>query len=179
MKAGRTNGATNSQSSGKSGKVTPEQLRQLIGGSAARESDREFLQAVLATDDVAGEYLEHMSAEIAQAHQLANRSDAEFHEFHQLVYKRTYEFLASHPPMNSKMTGPLRQLVYGDGKEPLTKDEVRTIAGIEQLIISKATGGKQMEQQAVIKEMRQDINRTTEDRSDSSGGFFSRLLGGD
>jgi hypothetical protein len=171
------NGSTNGSTNGQAKTVSPEQLKKLLG-QGATDSDREYLQTVLDTDDVAQEYLDEMSAEIARAHQLANRTDAEFHEFHQLVYKRTYEFLASHPPMNSKMTGPLRAHVYGDGKTPLSLDQVRTIGGLEQLIISKATGGKGMEQQSIIKEMRQDINRTTETTS-SSGGFVSRLLGGD
>jgi hypothetical protein len=173
---GTTNGQTNGETNGTVQKVSPEQLQQLVGQGLS-DSDREYIETVLSTEEIASEYLDHMSAELARAHQLANRSDAEFHEFKQLVYHRTFEFVTSHPPANSKMTGPFRALVYGDGKQPLARDEVRTIHGLEQLIVSKATGGKQMEQQSIVKEMRQDVHRSTEDRG-SGGGFISRLMGG-
>lgn len=151
-------------------------LKKLIAGTQTGDGDKQYLESVIQTD-VGSEYLEFMEPELSRAHQLANRNDAEFYEFAELVKKRTFEFLAQHPPQNSELTGPFRALVYGDGKQPLSLDELRLVESLEQLIISKGSGGRNMKQQDIIKTMRQEVDRTTENKS-SSGGFFSRLMGG-
>ncbi|WP_128478084.1 hypothetical protein [Halorussus pelagicus] len=144
--------------------------------NGALDGDRQYLAEVVKSD-VGSQYIEFMEAELSRAHQLANRSEAEFWEFKNMVHKRTFEYLAQHPPSGSRMTGPARKLVYGDGlgdKTPLTPDQVREIESIESLILAKASGGKDMAQQDIIKTMRQEQTRYTEREGE---GLLGRLFG--
>lgn len=144
--------------------------------NGALDGDRQYLESVVKSD-VGTEYVDFMEAELSRAHQLANRTEAEYWEFKNLVHKRTFEFLAQHPPAGSRMVGPARKLVYGDGlgdKTPLTPDQVREIESIESLILAKASGGKDMAQQDIIKTMRQEQTRYTEREGE---GVLSRLFG--
>jgi hypothetical protein len=144
--------------------------------NGALDGDRQYLAEVVKSD-VGTEYVDFMEAELSRAHQLANRSEAEYFEFKNLVHKRTFEFIAQHPPSGSRMTGPARKLVYGEGlgdKEPLTPDQIREIESIESLILAKASGGKDMAQQDIIKTMRQEQTRYTEREGE---GLLARLFG--
>jgi hypothetical protein len=175
MKNGSSNGSTSS--AGSSPDPAEKKIKKLLSASGVSGQDKQFLETVIQTD-VGERYLEFMGPELSRAHQLANRDSNEYYEFTQLVKKRTFEFLANHPPEGSEMTGPFRALVYADSKEPLSNDDLRLVEALEQLIISKGSGGRNMAQQEIIKVMRQEIDRVSETRNGGSGGFFSRLMGG-
>jgi len=169
-----TAGSTTTSSGNSSGNNDYGDLNKESNG--ALDGDRQYLAEVVKSD-VGTEYVDFMEAELSRAHQLANRSEAEYFEFKNLVHKRTFEFIAQHPPSGSRMTGPARKLVYGGGlgdKEPLTPDQIREIESIESLILAKASGGKDMAQQDIIKTMRQEQTRYTEREGE---GLLGRLFG--
>jgi hypothetical protein len=81
-----------------------------------------------------------------------------------------------HPPKGSKMQGGFRELVYGEQKTALDPAEIREVLGIERILLARVTQSRQMEQQSIIKEMRQDQHLTREDHDDG-GSLRSKLFG--
>lgn len=150
-------------------------LDEVLAGYRQETSggDTDYLREVakVANTEVGVAYLSEMQSEFARANVLANRSEAETYEAKWLIRFRTNQFFMEHPPAGSKMTGELRQLVYGNQNQPISPAQEREILAIEQILIARVTQSRNMEQQRIIKEMRQDQHLSREDTS--RGGSFS------
>ncbi len=147
----------------------PAGLQEVIAGYRSQHGDTDYLREVtqIVSSEIGVKYLDELRAEFSKANVLAYRKEGEIDEAVNLVRFRTNQFLAEHPPEGSKMTGDLRQLVYGDANEPMTKSEVREIQALEQVLIARILQSRDMEQQRIIKEMRQDQHLTREDNNRS------------
>ena len=143
-------------------------FERILSGYRSQHGDTDYLRQVVSTD-IGWQYLAEMKPEFEQANILANRNEAETYEALTLVRLRTNQFLMEHPPEGSKLTGSFRQLVYDNDNEPLSPAEVRDVLAVEQVLLARITQSRGMEQQKIIKEMRQDQTLTREDsRSNSS-----------
>ncbi|MWG33146.1 hypothetical protein [Halomarina oriensis] len=171
-----TNGheTTNGSAEG-SQSVSPADVKKLVSGMNIGGSDASYLVEVI-DHDIELKYLKKMRPEFERAHILANRDSARLWEAEFLVRFRTNIFFMEHPPEGSKMQGSFRELVYGDRHEPLSPQQVRDVLSIESVLLARLTQSEGMEQQSVIKEMRQDKRIESTAHQPSDGSFVSRLF---
>jgi hypothetical protein len=153
-----------------------QKLDQILSGYRTPQGDTDYLKEVanMVHSEIGVKYLSEMQAEFNQANVLAYRQEAEVWEAKHLIRFRTNEFLSEHPPEGSKMTGSFRRLVYGNDNEALSQAEVREILALEQVLIARVTQSRNMEQQRIIKEMRQEQSLTREDTT-GSGSWKDRV----
>lgn len=171
------NGAHNGAHSNGTGKSSSGELEidELL--SELEESgfgDTDYLRQVVQTD-IGKEYLREMAPEFSKANALANRKEAEVYEARWLIRVRTNQFFMEHPPRGSKMTGSYRKLVLGSSEEPITPEHAREILAIEEVLLGRVTQSRDMEQQKIIKEMRQDRKLTHEDNREGGTSISQRL----
>ena len=155
--------------------VSKQELTEILSGMSLGGSDADYLGQVI-KHDIALKYLRKMKPEFERAHILANRDEARLWEAEHLVRYRTNLFLAEHPPEGSKMQGSFRELVYGDTHEPLSPNQVRDVLAIEGVLLARLTQSESMEQQSVIKEMRQDKRIESTANDATSGGMLSKIF---
>jgi len=167
-------GGSSSSSSSSSGDEL--NIEEILSGYQSDHGDTDYLRQVV-NHQVGLKFLQEMQPEFEQAMVLSNRNTAQEWEARQLIRFRTNAFLMEHPPENSKMTGSFRELVYGNDKEPLSPAEVREILAIEEVLLARVTQSRNMEQQRLIKEMRQEQSLTREDTTRSGSSLKERIRG--
>lgn len=136
--------------------------------------DTDYLQQVVQTD-IGKKYLEVMAPEFSKANALANRNEAEVYEARWLIRVRTNQFFYEHPPRASKMQGSYRELVLGTDETEISPEEAREVMAIEEVLLARITQSREMEQQKIIKEMRQDRTLKHEDTRDDSSSIRSKI----
>ncbi|WP_435359291.1 hypothetical protein [Haloarchaeobius sp. DFWS5] len=167
------------QTKSQSGEEKPvaQELREILSGySSGRDGDTDFLQEVMRTveSEIGVQYLQRMKPEFNRSHVLAYRKEEEVYEAKWLIRFRTNAFLEEFPPEGSKMQGSFRQLVYGDSNGSMSAEETREVMALEEVLLARITQSRGMEQQKLIKEMRQEQS-LRRDTIESSNGLTSRL----
>lgn len=165
-----------SKNSGSSGNESGDSLdlEEILSGYRTDHGDTDYLRQVV-RHEIGVKFLQHMRPEFEQAMALSNRNTAQEWEARQLIRLRTNAFLAEYPPENSKMTGSFRELVFGNDNEPLSPAEVREVLAIEEVLLARITQSRNMEQQRLIKEMRQEQNLTRQDTTASGSSIKDRI----
>jgi hypothetical protein len=156
----RTNGHAKNGKARKSKPKTASggqsKAEQLFGGySARREKDSDYFKEITKTE-VGEQFRSRMVAEFDPSHMASYRNEEQIWMTFCQIRLRTDMFLQEHPPRGSRMTGPLRELVYGNSNEPLTEQEIRDVLAIEEVLIARLLTSTDMEQQRLIKEMRSE-----------------------
>lgn len=129
---------------------------QLYGGySGRREKDSDYFKEITKTE-VGEQFRTRMVAEFDPSHMASYRNEEQIWMTFCQIRLRTDMFLQEHPPRGSRMTGPLRELVYGNDNQSLSEQEIRDVLAIEEVLIARLLTSTDMEQQRLIKEMRSE-----------------------